>query len=400
MDPEPNSSTVDFLNKLPTEIWQMIFSAIPSHAFLTADESTDPLVFLRTSTLDHRAMIKIQMERLELMTVCKAFYPLAEELLYKHVALSGKVLNNCSFQRAALQKASASTSGRSRGDLTTYIQVFDIIPDTSHFDLRLVCPYLRVYHDSSFATSLNLHRMKDEEWSLGVTTLAVKYPIQWHNLTILSRCFPKLTTLSLLSADFGPRVDPRLTITFRRLQNLTVDANVLKRIPFNQIKFPSLCWLCVYLHVDYDFNAIQTLLESVNHTLTGLWIHNRPLAQPLLLVSMSAPGTLDNLRTLIIHLGSDSSADVANGMAGKFPSLEHLMFMIDCRWDVLQVIERYAHYFSNATALQLKEVTLMISRFCSYSYIETGALNSVHGLFPGVPVEFQVASDVSLFSTA
>ncbi|KAG8799457.1 hypothetical protein FRC17_007134, partial [Serendipita sp. 399] len=92
MNPDPNSSTVNFLNKLPTEIWQIIFSAIPSHAFLTADESTDPFVFLRTSTLDHRAMITIQMERLELMTVCKIFYPLAEELLYKHVALSGKVL--------------------------------------------------------------------------------------------------------------------------------------------------------------------------------------------------------------------------------------------------------------------------------------------------------------------
>ncbi|KAG8840456.1 hypothetical protein FRB91_006070 [Serendipita sp. 411] len=358
MDDKP---TIDYLNKLPVEIWREILFAIPSHPILDASESTDPLIFLHSGSVRGSGIIRVQRQRLALMKVCKTMYPLAEQLLYSKVSLGSRALQNGTFQAAAM--AQVVGGSRRRGELTTHMWVTYVYTPFERFDLRITCPNLRSFRDSfGHSPFLSLIRMKNEGWSLGITTLTLENTdFNWESMRIVAVCFPRLTTFSLLDAarNAGDVTQP---ISFPLLHAVTIHSFVFQVFPFDNLQLPSLKWMRICGIITEDGDYFHAIYRSTSSNLVGLQVDNIPSDAPLQWVPNVVFGSLKQLKTYICPL----TQHTPNALLGTLPThpphdLENLIFTIQAGTNI-SYLQHYANYFSSQSLFPcLKRVSLAFS---------------------------------------
>lgn len=81
---------IDYLSLLPIELWRKIFRELPIYRTIDATQSEDPLMFQPAENFNYIETSRKQKSRITLMPICKAMYPLLEELLYSDVLLSSE----------------------------------------------------------------------------------------------------------------------------------------------------------------------------------------------------------------------------------------------------------------------------------------------------------------------
>ncbi|KAG8813728.1 hypothetical protein FRC19_002221 [Serendipita sp. 401] len=386
MDDKP---TIDYLNKLPVEIWREILFAIPSHPILDASESTNPLTFLDRTQFRGSGILEVQKQRLALLKVCKAMVPLAEQLLYSKVSLGGKALQDGTFQAAAMTQTVGGS--RRRGELTTHIWICDMCPVLESFDLRVMCPNLRAFHHCfDYLMVLDLERMIEESWSLGITTLTLEYSdFGWKDMMNVATCFPGLNTFKLLDVSEDPG-DVTRPISFPMLHTLTIDAYVGRKFPFTNLRLPSLRWMSIILVMTDDINYFDNIFKSVSSTLVGFQIEGVLSDVPLQRIPNDVFGTLTQLNTYICPL-TQHMPDAFLRILPTHPphDLTNLVFIIPTRAKI-SYMQQYAGYFSSKSLFpNLKHVSLAFAPL--YTHILDDAdlrfLDATKDLFPHAVID-------------
>ncbi|KAG8813735.1 hypothetical protein FRC19_002218 [Serendipita sp. 401] len=386
MDDKP---TIDYLSKLPVEIWREILFAIPSHPILDASESTNPLIFLDRTQVRGSGMLEVQKQRLALLKVCKAMVPLAEQLLYSKVSLGRKALQDGTFQAAAM----AQTVGGSmrRGELTTHMWIYDMCRIPESFDLRVVCPNLRAFdHCFDYLMVLELERMIKESWSLGITSLTLEYgDFDWKDMRNVATCFPSLTTFKLLDVSSDPG-DITRPISFPMLHTLTIDAYIGRKFPFTNLRLPSLRWMGIIIVITDDINYFDNIFKSVSGTLVGLQIEGVLSDVPLQRIPNDVFGTLTQLNTYICPLTQHTPDALLRILPTHPPhDLENLVFTIPTR-DMISYMQQYAGYFSSKSLFpHLKHVSLAFAPLYTHILDDTDLrfLDATKDLFPHAVVD-------------
>ncbi|KAG8838275.1 hypothetical protein FRB91_007719 [Serendipita sp. 411] len=312
------------------------------HPVISAAESITepPESFHIGSHRVDRAVCIMQDARLKLLTLCKALYPLAEELLYSRVILYGNSLESGSFQKAAMGFLSGGRKRR-RGEATNLllIDTFGVKDLSLHLDLGSLCPRLHILY--LFGDISTINAKIDAGWSLGLKMLTLhSFQFKWHDLRVLSVCFPRLDVLKLSNPDIDTELDPTVIekAVFPRLEFLVITIQSFGDIPIHNLELPCLRWLSVSVdEVQTDtgatvdaFAVIEALLQTCKKTLIGVELDIGPLLDyPQLCIDTFE--IVPNLETLVcyftIYYNDIVPEDVYSSMTPH--NLKHLVIYTD-----------------------------------------------------------------------
>ncbi|KAG8831012.1 hypothetical protein FRC17_003896 [Serendipita sp. 399] len=315
-----DDSNVNYLNKLPLELWREILSAIPLHPALTTDESTDPLQFLTTTSAVRGVFRRIQTYRLGMMTVCKTLYPLAQEMLHSRIGVRAKFIKNGAFERASMRQIIGSQ--RRCGEVTTHLWVFDRNYDRVPLSLDTVLPNLRsLKQEDKFHHILPFSTMLEERWSLRITVFAVDYcGFGCDDLIVLSLCLPQLSTLKLLNMRVKSK-DSTQIISFPRLQVLVIDFTFCEALPPHILDLPLLKWMRLETKFE-EIDFIGELLRNLGRTLQGIELGGWGYGNLYTHLHNSIFGNGPNLETFIFDVAHLQSLEV---LSGNSHPLKHLV---------------------------------------------------------------------------
>ncbi|KAG8831013.1 hypothetical protein FRC17_003897, partial [Serendipita sp. 399] len=323
-----STSNINYLSKLPIEIWREIFLAIPWHPSLMSDESTDPLRFLSTALPSPDVFRNTHRERLSLLTVCKALLPFAEESLYSRVGLTTWELKNgdSTFREAAMSPLRGSQMRR--GEVTTHLWVITTYSSGDSLqsyplDLHLILPNLRsLYQEDEDCVVVNPDKLLSKRGFRGITTLSLGcIELTWQELKAVALSFPKLTVLKANPDVYAGRSDGSITFPF--LETLVIDPWFGDDLPLHKLNLPSLRWLSMGGVLGPESILPYPLLKSIGRNLVGVEL-GESSADAFTALHKSILDNAPNLKTLIFHLSGKEPGTISISSH----NLEHLSISV------------------------------------------------------------------------
>ncbi|CCA70858.1 hypothetical protein PIIN_04793 [Serendipita indica DSM 11827] len=236
---------MDYLNKLPIELWRMVIGSIPM------EDSSEGLA----STISHteqgkhatlRRAAKYQAYKASLLIICQTLKPLVEEWLYLEVVLYKRNLQEgCYLAGANILRS----DGRRCGDLTQTVWVYrvsvwkSLTYVASGASFREAYPNMKAIHSIGIGFDSNiLFSITDADgiplrWE-GITTLTLDHVgLELHHLEYAARFLPHLTALSVLSALAQSRDQ---LVHFPSLKRLSLSWQVASTFLLDGLRVPNL----------------------------------------------------------------------------------------------------------------------------------------------------------------
>lgn len=282
---------MDYLAFLPTEIWRNIFLELPIYrTAYTTQDTMEPLMFKRGSA--YATARKMQKEKLELLTTCKAIYPLVIKLLYTEVFLPSE------HKIRLFVTSVANSSLKSIRGATRMLRIhlskntdskLKVILDS----LRASCPNvisLEIY-GMGRGTQLGIwqewfHQWKDSLIDLRWSDMAY----QMEDLFASCQVFLRLESL---------------TISGKRYKTMpTVSLPTVKRFRLQEIeplgmRFPSLEWLQTCVFWEKNLIQLDQLIIAHKATLRGLEVDGELFNLEQLMTATFLEGS--ELESLILY---------------------------------------------------------------------------------------------------
>ncbi|KAG8761137.1 hypothetical protein FRC14_006844 [Serendipita sp. 396] len=229
---------------------------------------------------------------------------------------------------------------RRRGEATNLLLIDVLEEDLSlHLDLGSLCPRLQILY--LFGDISAIDAKIDAGWSHGLKMLTLhSFQFKWHDLRVLSVCFPRLNVLKLSNSDIDAELDPTIIekVVFPRLEFLVITTQVVNDIPIHNLELPCLRWLSVSVdEVQTDtgatvdaFVVIETLFKACKKTLIGVELDIGPLPTYSQLY-IDTLKNVPNLETLVCYFMMYDNDIVPEDAYSSITShnLKHLVIYTD-----------------------------------------------------------------------
>lgn len=246
-------NTVDYLCLLPKELWRQILLEVYPPLLSTFTENIGE--YMQLKWLKER-VFAAQKCRIELLVICKALQPIAVELLYSEVILSGTT--------RGIQKFFSGIDAQCNAGYSPGVYTRSIVVDLRGYERTMTesmrNDYVRLHLLHQYCPRINLMLVNGPfrpytrlplDWIVAVETLILFGPIvDWKELPspLLSHSFMRVTSLGIVE----PLIFPNLT-------SLYLDVSIPEKLSL--LSLPSLHWLNFSIDC-LDINESATFIEQ------------------------------------------------------------------------------------------------------------------------------------------
>jgi hypothetical protein len=377
---------MDFLHSIPEELWRAIFVMIPIPWIYGADLSSDPLQLFRSHQMDPERIKNTQSQRLELMLVCKAMWPLAEELLYSEVYFPNPITVSKFSKAARLSRGGRASPGwwTRRVSIDTRGWVLSTVARTLEM-IKQTCPNITCVHIEQGSWGIQKAIPKGSSLLRDLRTLTVTgVSLRAEDLTEIENNCPHLIYLHLYpsTALYG-----RLqSMTFPNLRRLSISSHLVQEMVDTKIgiSFP-LEWLSIRITRANVIPALHKFCHQHRSNLVGLELYvdvgastSRPVILPSDFLDFGV-----NLRTVII---SPSIALESSKAITPMEGLNEVILRVDVYHSMFSALA-FAEYFAPSRFPHLRRILLVLKTFSLYD--GPAICDSLRKLIHDVPVEMR-----------
>lgn len=249
---------VDYLYKIPTEIWIEIISMA-----LLPIPPDSPFVFdaFSVNTLPRQdVLFALQKRRLGLLVICKTFRPIVEQLLFTDVMLRGQDQYLLFMSQANVNKSNRTR----RGIWTKRLRIFAGYWEKTILPLDVFLPSFPnlISLDIGYKVIVRPYQLG----SIGPENLSLKHLLwrsssfNWETLHLIATQFPHLTQLGLFNCLKDNR-SQNTSVTLKSLKHFIVSHEPIRYLNLARLTLPALATIKMNIDDGYDHFSDEFLLQ-------------------------------------------------------------------------------------------------------------------------------------------